>query len=75
MATGTVIRIPVYQDDPTRKRGFFFVKGEDGVDYFAHASGMQQTSKRFAEVVEGDRVEFTPIEGDKGPRAIEIRVL
>jgi cold shock CspA family protein len=41
--------------------------------YF-NASGLQQLTKRFADLQVGDRVDFTPIDHPKGPRAIEILV-
>lgn len=71
---GEIARIPTDKHTGQR-RGFGFIKGSDGQDYFFHASGMQQTTTPFADLRERDKVEFTPIEGDKGPRAIEVRVL
>lgn len=58
-----------------RPEGFAFLTPENGgLDFFMHRSGLQTTTKSFAELNEGDPVEFTPIEGPKGPRAIEVRV-
>ena len=72
---GVVVRIPTDPDTGNRK-GFLFIKPEDGGDdVFAHKSGLQQTTKSFHDIVIGDKVEFTEIAGEKGPRAIEVRVL
>lgn len=57
------------------KEGYGFIAGDDGLDYFFHWTSMQQTSKNFRELLVLDRVEFTIIKGDKGPRAIEVRVI
>lgn len=71
---GRVTRIPL--DKATgKRRGFCFVQGDDGNEYFLHATGLQRTTKTFAEVVEGDQVDFNSVDGDKGLRAIEARVL
>lgn len=56
-------------------KGFGFITGSDGVEYFVHRSGMERTTERFDELREGQRVAFTPIAGEKGPRAIEVRTL
>jgi cold shock CspA family protein len=55
-------------------RGFSFLAGDDGVDHFFHWSGMEKTSKNFRDLEVQDRVSFISIDGDKGPRAICIRV-
>lgn len=56
------------------EKGYGFIRGSDGVEYFFHRSGLEMTTVRFEEIGEGQTVAFTPIEGPKGPRAIEIRV-
>jgi cold shock CspA family protein len=71
--TGVIKRL-VTDQETGASRGFGFIRA-GGVEYFVHRSGLEQTTKRWDELREGDRVEFTPIEGDKGPRAIEVRVL
>jgi len=48
-----------------RGRGFGFVAGDDGNEYFVHATGL----KEGVDVKEGDRVTFDPAEGDRGPKA------
>lgn len=56
-------------------RGFGFIAGDDGRDHFFHWSGMEKTSRNFRELEVQDRVSFVCVEGDKGPRAICIRVI
>lgn len=57
------------------KEGFGFIAGDDGLDYFFHWTALQQTTKSFNELQVLDRVEGSVIEGAKGPRLIEIRVI
>ena len=72
---GIVVRIPTDKETGERK-GFMFVKGEDGVERFVHRSGIEQTGKSFESINMRDRVEFTPVDdAPKGPRGIELRVL
>lgn len=56
-------------------RGFGFIAGDDGRDHFFHWSGMEKTTKNFRELEIQDRVSFVVVEGDKGPRAVCVRVL
>ena len=48
-----------------RKKGFGFVKGDDGQDYFVHYTSLP------SDVVlnENERVTFDPVETDKGKQA------
>lgn len=55
----------------TRDRGFGFIQGEDGNDYFFHRSELRG-GLTFDALKEGQRVTFEPREGDKGPRAAEV---
>lgn len=70
---GHISRLPV---DPStqQRKGYGFISSE-GQDFFFHTSGLQRTTRRFNELNEGDRVEFTPVQGEKGLRAIEVRVV
>ena len=52
-------------------KGFGFVTGEDGTDAFVHHSDIQ--GEGFKSLAEGDAVEFELTEGDKGPKAINVR--
>ena len=45
-----------------------FIAGDDGKDYFFHASGISNDTY----VMDGDKVEFMVVDGDRGPKAIEI---
>ena len=71
--TGVIKRL-VTDQETGQSRGFGFIRAE-GVEYFVHRSAMEQTTKRWDELREGDRVEFTPVEGDKGPRAVDVKVV
>lgn len=67
MATGTV---KWFNDS----KGFGFIKPDDGsADLFAHFSEIQ--TKGFKSLKEGERVEFSVKQGDKGPQAAMIRQL
>ncbi|HEY1912611.1 MAG TPA: cold shock domain-containing protein [Vicinamibacterales bacterium] len=48
-------------------KGFGFIKGENGQDYFFHQSAI--FGEGIADLREGDSVTFEPTQGDKGPRA------
>lgn len=48
-------------------RGFGFVKGSDGKDYFFHRSAVQNAT--FETLRQGDEVEFEDTDGQKGLRA------
>lgn len=65
---GTIVRL-------NAEKGFGFIKGEDGFDRFFHKSGLERTTKRFDELQQNMRVVFTSIEGERGLRAIEVRVV
>lgn len=54
-------------------KGFGFVHGEDGKDYFAHYHEIQGTGHK--SLAEGQAVEFEPGQSDKGPRALMIRAV
>jgi len=53
----------------TNERGYAFVRGEDGEDYFLHASQLQGMT--FQELRQHDTVSFQPADGPpgKGPIA------
>ncbi len=58
------------------EKGFGFIKGDDGKDYFMHHTAcgkllfaeLSEKAQRGEEAV----VEFTPSKGDKGPRAEDV---
>jgi CspA family cold shock protein len=65
MATGTIKKI-------VADRGFGFITGEDGKDYFFHRDGLD-SSLDFDRLVGGERVDFQIEQSPKGPRAAQVR--
>lgn len=65
MATGTIKRL-------VRDRGFGFILSEDGTELFFHRSALQ--GQAFDTLAEGQAVEFEVERGDKGPRAVNMKV-
>lgn len=53
-------------------KGYGFIQPESGNDVFVHQNAIRN---RFEELREGDRVEFTMIQGKKGPQADDVIVL
>ncbi|MBI3333963.1 cold shock domain-containing protein [Candidatus Pacearchaeota archaeon] len=49
------------------KKGFGFILGEDGKDYFVHS-----TSLNGASIGEGDSVTFEVEQGEKGLKAVKV---
>ena len=67
MATGTV---KWFSDD----KGFGFITPDDnGKDLFVHHTGI--VSDGFRTLPEGARVEYQSEAGDKGPKAVDVRVV
>ena len=54
-----------------RTQNYGFINGDDGKTYFVHASGLKEGTR----IDEGDKVSFTPTEGDKGPKAEDVEKL
>ncbi len=50
------------------EKGFGFITGDDGKDYFVHSSALQN------DIVldEGDSVEFSVEKGDRGLKAVKV---
>ena len=55
------------------RKGFGFIKQEEGEDIFVHHSGISGTG--FKTLAEGDRVTFDVEQGAKGPSAKKVRKL
>ena len=55
------------------RKGFGFIKQEEGEDIFVHHSGISGTG--FKTLAEGDRVTFEIEQGAKGPSAKNVRKL
>ena len=53
------------------RKGFGFVTGDDGQDYFVHSSALKEGTT----VRENDRVSFDPAETDKGKQAQNVALL
>ncbi len=50
------------------QKGFGFIAGEDGTEYFVHQSGLAEGTR----LNEGDAVTFDVEEGDRGPKAVNV---
>lgn len=50
-------------------KGFGFISGEDGTEYFVHQSGLEQGLT----LNENDAVSFDVEEGDRGPKAVNVK--
>ncbi len=66
MQSGTIARILL-------DKGFGFVRDERGTDYFFHRGSVRGAV--FELLREGQRVEFTVEESQKGPRARDVRLV
>ena len=65
MAIGTVKKV-------VSDRGFGFISGEDGKDYFFHRDALIDAFD-FDRLVGGERVEFDLQQSQRGPRATNVR--
>ena len=54
-----------------RKKGFGFISGDDGKDYFVHVSALPEG----VFLRDGDKVSFDGGEGERGPKAENIQLL
>ncbi len=50
-------------------KGFGFITGEDGKEYFVHLTGLGNGAK----IKENDSVVFDVEKGERGPKAINVR--
>ena len=66
MPTGTIARLLI-------DKGFGFIRDEGGTEHFFHRSSVRQSV--FELLREGQRVEFTVEESQKGPRAGDVRLI
>ena len=51
-----------------REKKYGFITGDDGKDYFFHASGVSNEIY----LKDGDNVEYKVVEGERGPKAVDI---
>ena len=49
-------------------KGFGFIAGEDGKEYFVHQTGLNEG----VNLRENDAVTFEVTEGDRGPKAVNV---
>ena len=54
-------------------KGFGFIQREDGDDVFVHHTSIAMDG--FRTITEGQRVEFDLEQSDRGPRAVNVRVI
>lgn len=54
------------------KKGYGFIKGEDGEDYFVHFSSIDSNDE-YKKLDEGDEVSFDVEDGPRGPSAINVK--
>lgn len=50
-------------------KGFGFISGDDGNEYFVHQTGLEAGVR----LHENDTVEFVVEKGDRGPKAVKVR--
>ena len=51
-----------------KMKGFGFIAGEDGEEYFVHLTGLKEGAK----ITENDSVTFDVEQGDRGPKAVNV---
>lgn len=56
-------------------KGFGFIQQESGSDVFAHYSAIQTDGDGFRTLQEGQQVEFSVTQGQKGPQAENIQAV
>ncbi len=54
-------------------KGYGFIQSDDGGDVFVHQSEIQADG--FRTLTEGARVQFELSSGDKGPKALQVRLV
>ncbi len=67
MTTGTIKKL-------VSERGFGFIAASDGKEYFFHRNELG-TASDFDRLIGGERVEFEPEAGAKGPQATKVRLV
>lgn len=57
------------------EKSYGFIVGDDGVEHFAWFRDVEKDHNPARILVEGQKVSFLSVEGDKGQKAIRIRIL
>jgi CspA family cold shock protein len=57
-----------------REKGFGFIEPDDGGDDVFFSRGSLDAKTEFDELREGDQVQFQTRPGEKGPRAIGVKI-
>lgn len=52
------------------QKGFGFITGDDGNEYFVHRSGL----KEVIIIKDNDKVTFDVVQGDRGPKAANVEL-
>lgn len=52
------------------QKGFGFIAGEDGQEYFVHQTSLNEEVR----IAEGDSVEFDIEQGNRGPKAVKVKM-
>jgi cold shock protein len=65
VATGSVKKV-------IAERGFGFISGDDGKEYFFHRDGLE-SSLDFDRLAGGEKVEFEIEQNPKGARAVKVK--
>jgi len=71
--TGSIKHIP-HDEKTNRPKGFGFIAGDDGRDYFFHQTHLNVNTIAFRSLRPFDRVHFTSEDTDTGPKAFDIIV-
>lgn len=56
------------------EKGFGFIEGDNGVDYFFHQSDIRKDSRQFRAFSIGDAITFRAGTSEKGPKAFDMFV-
>jgi CspA family cold shock protein len=51
------------------EKQFGFINGDDGKSYYFHATQVEHGTR----LTDGDKVSFTPVQGDRGPKAEKVK--
>ena len=54
-----------------QKKGYGFIQGEDGQDYFVHYTTVEKETF----LRENDKVSFEPVQTDRGKQAKDVRLI